>query len=137
MTGRRGHTVSPGFFAPSIFETYSLFYRSRKDVRQLKDSLDLLCGRMARRCDGPRDDGGCAGGVGRQCEWVVVQVRLTKEWLSDTCTVSRGHLTSYYIAVLQKMPSATLINVRVPGVIYRELYITVRNVQRFREAVSG
>lgn len=48
-------SLHPGIASSSlIFETYSLFYRSRKDVRQLKDSFDLLCGRMARRCDGSR-----------------------------------------------------------------------------------
>jgi len=41
-------------FSSLTFEIYSLFYRSRKDVRQLKDSLDLLCGRAARRYDGSR-----------------------------------------------------------------------------------
>jgi len=49
----RGYGFLP-VFSSFAFETYSLFYRSRKDVRQLKDSLDLLCGRAARRHDGSR-----------------------------------------------------------------------------------
>lgn len=66
--------TATGFFplriVPSslIFEAYSLFYRSRKDVRQLKDSFDLLCGRMARRCDGSRM---MVGDMRSAHEWVV------------------------------------------------------------------
>lgn len=106
--------------------TYSLFYRSRKDVRQLKDSLDLLRGCLAiGKRERERERGEDRAGNGLTSRWKTL-------WNGNgsMCpreTPRRGHLTLYRrcptkgaFSYARKRPStATRI------VIYNKLYITL------------
>lgn len=124
--------LPPGIVSPSlIFETYSLFYRSRKDVRQLKDSFDLLCGRMARRCDGSwwlrRPAMASAIRVGGSSEVKMVSHVHGIAGTPDIVLYRRSTKDAFSHA--HKRPRSRC---DIPRAVYY-----VRYTRRFREAISG